>query len=399
MKKVTVAICVDALRHDFVNENDSPFIHELAKQYISCRIEGPLSYEEAPMWFAGLHPEISDRWFLYWHSPSTSPFNKLPTFGLDLSKWRKIRIAMNIAFSKVLKFQYGSAPFVPLYLLKYFDFSEKLAPWDDKYSSLPTLFSILKERKMSWLFIGIPGSDQQTNAILTKFKESFNDQDFIWLHFSETDSTEHKFGPLSVERRSALKNIDLAIEEIFHILTSRNDIVNMLIFGDHGCLEVKNTVNILETIGSDLHSFDRKFRFFLDSTTARFWFDDDKIRRMLEERLKHVSCGHFLTKEELIMHHCNFSHHKYGNLVWIADPGTIIIPNFWDGDNPPRGMHGYLPIHEDCDGRLIINRKSSSHGEHKVKSVDIFPTILELMELPIPSSNEGKSILDESNIG
>ncbi|WP_415280931.1 alkaline phosphatase family protein [Candidatus Nitrososphaera sp. FF02] len=396
MKKVTIAICIDALRHDFVNENDSPFLYDLAKKGTSSTIEGPLSYEEAPMWFAGLHPETSDKWFLYWYSPSTSSFSKIPVFGLDLSKYKKTRFLINIMCSRIFKFPYGSASFMPLYLLKYFDFSEKLAPWNNAYSTKPTLFSMLKERKMSWLFIGIPGSDQRTSAILTKFKASYNNQDFIWLHFSETDSTEHKFGPMSKERRSALKNIDLVIEEIFQILESRNDVVNALIFGDHGCLEVKNTVNILERIGDDLlRSSKHKFRYFLDSTTARFWFEDKDIGSRLEERLRNVPYGRFLTMKELTMHHCNFSHSKYGNLIWIADPGSIILPNFWDGYNSPKGMHGYLPIHQDCDGKLIINHKSSSVREGKVKSVDIFPTILQLMGLPIPDSSEGKSILDE----
>ena len=63
-------------------------------------------------------------------------------------------------------------------------------------------------------------------------------------------------------------------------------------------------------------------------------------------------------------------------------------------DSSPKGMHGYLPTNVNSEGKLIINsgRRHPTKSD-KAKLVDIFPTILDLMGLPIPPSNEGKSLV------
>src|SRR5436309_2686342 len=162
MKQVTIAICVDALRYDFVNPHDSPFLYNLSTQGSSFIIEGSLNYETIPMWFAGLYPENSDRWLLYWHSPSTSPYRRLPTFGLNLIRYRKLRFAAQLVADRIFKSEYGTAPYVPLNMMKYFDFCEKHPPWHSNYLAKPTLFSIMKTHGLQWLYIGMPGSDQKT---------------------------------------------------------------------------------------------------------------------------------------------------------------------------------------------------------------------------------------------
>ena len=332
MKQITVAICIDALRYDFVNNSDSPFLHNLSQEGITSKIEGSLSYEMAPMWFAGLYPESSDKWFLYWKSPSTSPYRRIPIPNFtSLTRHQKIRFAAQIMLNRIFKSGYGCAPYIPLNMVKSFDFSERFAPWHTNYLPKATLFSIMREFGLQWLYIGTPGSNQRTNPIVENFRKSLRSQDFIWLHFGETDSTEHQFGPMSSERRSALRAIDLGIKEIYDILKKKYDVTNTIIFGDHGCIDVLNKVNILDYIKDIDACFDKSFTFFLDSTAARFWFDNKNVGKKIVQRLQDVKHGRFLTKDDLLENRCNFQHNKYGDLIWIADPGTIILPNYWDG--------------------------------------------------------------------
>lgn len=390
--EVTLAVCIDALRHDFINPNDSPFLHSLRESGISTTIRGSLSYEESPMWFAGLSPQKSDKWFLYWNSPSTSPYRKLPVGNLDLSKHRRLRFIAHLLLARFYKSSYGAAPFIPLNLLKDFDFAEKKAPWEDGYVSCKTLFSILREHGKKWLYVGMPGSDQRTDAILRRYKEAISNQEFIWMHFGETDHTEHQFGPLSNERRAALSRVDSVLQEIVTDLRRRFDKVNVLAFGDHGCVEVHGTANLQDGIMKAKRR-GLKFTYFLDSTVARFWFDEEFVGEELRKTID-IPGGRFLEPWEFEKYKCNFSHRKYGRLVWVAEPGIVILPNFWNGMEAPKGMHGYLPGNNDGDAIAIVNTGEKIRTSRTEASlVDIFPTILDLMQLPVPPTNEGTSML------
>ncbi len=345
------------------------------------------------MWFAGLSPQKSDKWFLYWYSPSTSPYRRLPVGNLDLSKHRKLRFIAHLALLRIYRSQYGAAPFIPLKLLRKFDFAEQKGPWEDGYVDGKTLFSILKEHGKRWLYIGMPGSDQRTDAILKRYKEAIGGQEFIWMHFGETDHTEHQYGPLSVERKAALSKVDTALKEIVGDLQKRYGRVDVLVFGDHGCVQVSGTVDLQERIKAAERS-GLKFSYFLDSTVARFWFNEDHVGAELQRLIQDVPGGRFLDGREFEMYKCNFSHNKYGQLVWVADPGNVIIPNFWNGTEVPKGMHGYLPGNGDGDAIAIVNTgEVLQTTKRDVSLADLFPTILDLMGLPVPPSSEGTSLL------
>lgn len=405
MKKVTVSIIIDALRHDFITKKDSPFLFSLKNYSIYGDIEESFGFIGRPATFAGLYPATSGISFMYCYEPQKSPYKIVKyiprflsnTFLINKLARKLITKWANVVYSyEKLSYSFDTYN-IPLNILPYFNLVEQLSPWNPNYLPQTTLFDLLRENNIKWLFIGYPGSNQKTFAIWNKFqKEISPDISFIWLHFAETDWAEHEFGPMSDERKEKLKEIDETIKKIWSKLNNMFDEVNMLVFGDHGAVEVKKRVNIESKLKSLDLKVGKDYIYFLDSTMARFWFKNDAAQLKITEMLKELTDGNILTKQDFIKYRANFNHTKYGELIWVANEGVLIMPNFWQGNSPVKGIHGYLPDVNDNQAAFVLS-SPKINGVSKLKKpcemVDIFPTILDLMGLPIPESNEGMSIL------
>lgn len=396
-RKVTLAIMIDAFRHDFLGK-DTPFLLSLADIGLTGVIEPPLSFALPPTWFAGLYPETSNKFTAYEYSPEGSPHNLLsPIYSLE--SVGPFQIAARFIMHHLYPYTSGVAWHIPTHICKYFDFTEKFPPWNPQY--LPdhtTLFDLLRERDLRWLFIGSPGSNQRTSSILNKFKNLISKQySFIWLHFAELDWACHTNGPLSPQSKEKLREIDEAIEKIYTYLRNTYSSVNILVFGDHGQVEVKKRINIKKILNQSSLKIAEDYTYFLDSTIARFWFKNEQVEGKIKDILSRIKNGKILTQNDLTELRCNFKSTKYGQLLWVVDAGSLILPNFWQGRMPVKGMHGYHPDIINNHSCFIISSSNvdvEREGENKLyKSVDIFPTILKLMKLSIPDRNEGKSII------
>lgn len=385
---------VDSLRHDMIGKY-TPFMRELAEQGLKGILEPPLSYCLHPTWFAGLNPESSDRFLHNIYSPQTSFYQRLKLFSFLRIK----SLVKNFGFlgSSLPTSPYGGAPRIPNHLLQYFDNAETLPPWDPEYSPHITLFDIFRHNDVDWLFIGSPGSNQQTFSIVHNFKTTLSKRhSFIWLHFAELDWVCHKYGPDSAQSMKKLLEIDNAIRSINTHLREKHIPFDILVFGDHGHVPVDKTIDLqsfLKKTGLLIH---QDYIYFLDSTVARFWFRNRSALNALFDALSELNCGTVLTTPNSKKTGYDFKNIKHGQMIWVADEGYMIYPNFWQGFEKVKGMHGYLPeVKKNHAGFVMsspqIHKITKSNGEHKL--VDVFPTLLDLMHLPIPASNEGTSFL------
>lgn len=393
---ITNVILIDGFRHDML-DNKTPFLTKKADQGVTGILEPPLGYCLHPTWFAGLYPESSDRFLQHIYSQQSSNNKPLKLVSL-LQRNRSTRLPAGFAIHRFLHSSYEFAPFIPFTMLKYFDVAEKLPPWHPQYlTQVTTLFDILREEQLKWLFIGSPGSDQRTLSILNKYKKMISkEHSFIWLHFAELDWASHKFGPESAQSKEKLKEIDKTVEKIHLHLSHTHTEVNTLVFGDHGHVEVNKTIDLKKLLKQTSSRMGEDYIYFLDSTIARFWFKNERARNEITDILSSITHGKVLSKDDLIKYRCNFQDSKHGQLMWIANEGCIILPNFWQGTTIVRGMHGYLPEVRSNHSRFVISGLKVSRPaiiEGKFMLVDLFPTLLDMMGLPTPKTNEGSSIL------
>jgi hypothetical protein len=104
---------------------------------------------------------------------------------------------------------------------------------------------------------------------------------------------------------------------------------------------------------------------------ARFWFKDEKLREDVTAFLRHCPAGRILADTELKELRVFFPDHRYGELIFLMNPGTLVHPCFF-GTYAPAGMHGYHPDDPHSSGAYLSNVRDHSPGENR----DLFDVIV-----------------------
>jgi len=386
---VVVLILIDGFRYDYINAQDSPFLHNLERLNIGGIVRETFAYQLRPAFFAGLYPEECGVAHLFSYEPEDSPFRHLPARLTDRDDIRKYVRRVEEKRGHTASQHYADSAQVPLPLLNYFGFSEKYDIQEPgSLGEHKTLFDALRERGVEWLWIAYPTHDQRTEAVLRTFQEELRQGlAFIYLHFAELDWVGHEYGPFSPERRAKLREIDDTVRQIYADLNRSFARVSGMIFGDHGMVEVRETVDVESLLAKTDLRLGTDYIYFLDSTQARFWFLNEKARRGIEGLLTDLSFGKVLTDEDYARLHFRFPDHKFGELIHVADDHHIIFPNFFQREVLPRGMHGYLPEVSGNWGKLIISGLEVKESlPEPLEMVSLYPLLLQMLGLPEATS-------------
>lgn len=144
-------------------------------------------------------------------------------------------------------------------------------------------------------------------------------------YFSELDEIGHKYGTKGKEIIEAIKRIDKKISEI----NSKYEID--LIFSDHGMVDIEKTIEVPITENC-----------FIDSDMVRYWGSEKELK-IIREKLP-LECGKIINWNE-----------KYGQLIFLANAGVLIFPNFWN-EKLVKAMHGYDGKDKDMKAFYIIKK-------------------------------------------
>jgi hypothetical protein len=404
-----LAVLVDGLRHDYLNQKDAPFLWQLEQQDLSGCVRESFAGQLRPAFLAGLYPNRSGIGHLFCYDPDNSPFRAaryvpawaadLPRLGPRLRNWVVQRArTLETARGHDASSRYAYAAEIPWSSLPQFAFSEKHAPTNPDVYPSPSLFDLLREARMEWLYIGYPYDNQETDSILASFHSRWRGSErLVFLHFAELDWCGH-LGPDSPARRCALRHIDYALSEVYRSMSSAGTPLQVLVFGDHGMAEVYEIVNVLPALAEINPGAGRRYSLFLDSTVARFWFHDAGAREAVEGALQAVRPGRVLDELALERYGLDGAPRELGELFFVVPAGTVLFPNFFQVTTPPRGMHGYLPEEVENWGRVLV-RAQGLRGRlpRPVDLVDIFPVMVTLLGLKVPSGCQGRSFLDDAH--
>jgi hypothetical protein len=78
-----------------------------------------------------------------------------------------------------------------------------------------------------------------------------------------------------------------------------------------------------------------------------------------------------------------------GELFFVAEPGVLLFPNFYQKHKPAKGMHGYLPDVKEQQSYFIVHSVKSNRPVKYNVPVDmrrLFPTAIKLLGIEKYSS-------------
>jgi hypothetical protein len=365
---------------DFVNsfENKARIRTELPSYSNTCH---------ASM-YTGVYPEKHKYFFIWRHSPETSPFRLFAK--LKLSSFHNIHLKY-LFYAGMCKLKYGIVPYGYMFFARqpmqyWANFSFQMVKFwgkpDMRLGDYPTIFKILNDAGIKYQVIWKPEGSPREIKVKTL------PDPFTYIFIGHMDPITHRYGQSSSKAREVLKQIDGILEKTY--LTFKKvlkDDFFFLVFSDHGQTEIKERVNLYSFFrlnGEDLN----KYLHFIDSCYVRFWFKSAEERENAEKvlsKLEDDNKGFIITHNIMEKYHAKIPESEYGDLVFYLKP-----PYVFDVVDPKAvSMHGYLPDHPDSDGVLISNKRLK---KDVVILQDIAPSILQALGLRVHDHMDGEPI-------
>jgi predicted AlkP superfamily pyrophosphatase or phosphodiesterase len=383
MANKTLILWIDACRYDYIRQ--MPFLSSLAQKGNFSYLKPVFGYNSILASFmTGLYP-VSHGQFTAYCLDDTKPkvgqdriLKFLPDFIASYYFNLRRYLQRNDFF----------VPYVPYKYSKNFNIAQ------DKFYHHPnlyltkTLLDILDDNKLKFIFYNWPfiyknkGSTELIPSFRNKdvcrvkyFCKSINKKDFdvYFLHLWDLDKYGHQLGPDFHQMAGKLKEEDKLIKEVLKNFSWEKD--NIIIWSDHGMLPLVRSIDIMSRL-----PISSQYSFFIDSTMVRFWFNDSQIKNQVLDILnKFSSYGHLLSEEEKDSFKINFSDTKFGEEIFLVNPGVLILPNFFQ-QNLIKGMHGYNLSDKNEWGIYISNCSIVD----KIEVVNLLSIILRILNIKDP---------------
>jgi hypothetical protein len=101
---------------------------------------------------------------------------------------------------------------------------------------------------------------------------------------------------------------------------------------------------------------------------ARFWVFSDRADAALRSFLGSQPFGRLLSREEMERLHIAFDDDRYGHLVFVMKPGTLICPSDM-GRVPFDGMHGFHPDEDPCAAAALLSTEPLDENVRHIADV------------------------------
>jgi hypothetical protein len=316
-----------------------------------------------PTILTGLRPAQTGHWNLFYYDPEGSPFwwlrwvSFLPARLVDNRYSRKIikELGRRILGMGPL-FECGVSPRI----LPWFNWVEK----ENIYTAggIPgshSIFDLLGER-------GIPHrvysyhdlSDAQIVEHACSDIKSSNAR-FFFLYLSEVDHFLHGQCNDSAEVTRRLNWYQEQLRQILALAIQRDPQTTLTVISDHGMTPVRSLYDLVSSIRRLGFKMQSQYLAVYDSTMARYWFFDEAARGSIQAELARIACGRILDDAELHRLGILFPDRRYGEIVFLLDPGWIVGESDFNGNGwNPVGMHGYHPSDPYSDAIFLSNRQT-----------------------------------------
>jgi predicted AlkP superfamily pyrophosphatase or phosphodiesterase len=220
---------------------------------------------------------------------------------------------------------------------------------------------------------------------------------FITLYFEDVDTATHRYGPASDQSLASIERVDSYIAALMAGVNALPiaDKVYVVIVSDHGQAARKLDASpfIMENV-ADLDGLT-----VIDHGAAAFIYlpDEDPdfaiaVRDAINESWQH---GRAMLRRELPRSWRATEAAGFADIVAQAEPGYLVFSTLAQAKGASRGDHGWARESEDMHGIFMAAGPRLPKGETvpAIEAVDVYPLLMEILELPITTPIDGDPLL------
>ncbi len=301
-----------------------------------------LGYSSAaiPSLLSGTRPADHGSWAMFRRTGSGGSFSflrGLPPLPHAL-EWRARRLIRRWNDRRRRVSSYYDLYEIPLHVLGRFDVAQKGNPFEPGGLARETVFDWMHRKGVSYRLWDYR-SDESANLEAAESVLAQGRHDVVFVYTAELDALMHRVGIFHEAVGARLERYARFLAAMRETARSRDVDLSIVVLSDHGMTDVVETVDVWGALSARGLRLGRDYLAFLDSTMARFW-DGARSEDVAAEAFG--ARGRRLSDDELASLGCLFPGREYGESVFLADPGVLIVPSFM-GASRIAAMHGYHP--------------------------------------------------------
>ena len=297
-----------------------------------------------PSIFTGQYPDELDLWTEYHRlvNPRSSSSAKLLQLLPGLRAQRSVAYVMQ-SLLRLAGVELDLEPTLPPAIRRYFG---RLGSDYRRLPSVPiysdTLISAeLEGRGLTWDYIFLSDA---TSASVADLAARARTVDLLIVVVSDTDHFGHVFRPLSQRFGVFLHRLDAWVGELREAVLAIDPSSTFLLTSDHGMTPVTKAIDVWRPLQKSGLRPGRDALVFLNATVMVAWFESGRAERIIEDIVAQEPTLRKLTRDEIGREHLAFSGRRYGDALYLAEPGVQLVPNFVSLERrAAAGAHGYSP--------------------------------------------------------
>lgn len=374
---VRIFVLIDALGWPFVSKLD--FLTDVLPHRRPLRTILGYSSGAIPSILTGRAPAEHGHWNLFYYDPGGSPFRWLRLLRFLPDRLLDNRVGRRL-LKEVGRRVLGLGPLfevcIPPRLLPWFNWVEKRNIYEP--AGITGGSSIFDELTRSGVPHRVYSYHRLTDAeILRRAADDLasGHRGVFFLYLSELDGFLHGHCEADTALQEQLDRYAAGLRRVFERARALDPDATMAVFSDHGMTPVRHTNDLVAKVEVLGLRMPEDYLAVYDSTMARFWPFTEPARQALRAALSNVSCGRLLTDEALRELGIFFPDRRYGELVFLLDPGWLIGGSDFNGRGwTPAGMHGYHPDDSSSDAIYLSTHRPNAD----LRTItDIYPVMLE----------------------
>lgn len=387
MKPVLVVVLVDAMGWTLAG-TDPAFAPGLTQRRPLATVLG-FSSGALPTAFTGRSAREHGRWLMYRRAPEGGGVFRdlawlrwLPSRvrrSWRLTQWLTARVARRVH-------GYFNLYDVPREELPAFDLPEQADVFRPGGLPVDSLWDSLERRGLAWRGWNWRTPEAQARAEALECLAA-GSHDVVFVYSAVLDARLHHEGSRGAGVRACLADWSRWFDDAAAAAARGGRTPWLVLCSDHGMVDVTATVDVMGALEPLAVRRGTDYLAFFDSTMARFWWRTPGARDAVRAALGPAQRGRWLAPETLAAEGADFADHRFGEEVFLLDPGVLMVPSYM-GRAPLAAMHGYDPTHPDMAGILASNRPLPSEVTHLAHLRDHLERELDALALAKASGPE-----------